>query len=506
MPAAAPAAIPAAGPVEPSADGGAVPLESVFATILRMQGFPCLVSLGRNAPVAAPQEHRADGVRFILGLKAPLPVMHLVSILWRLRQSSFACAAVFTAGSAPDTGYGERLHVGADQSLIKIERRFRRGASAAAENRLAAAVVKIPAGAHPPPELSRYSPWMLIRRTLADGGAINSVNIPLHGTLAEADALHDIVQTLPAPALGQLARLLGLVSVAPGCYATADCRVDPQAVLRGPLVISHGTQIGPRDICIGPAWLRANVGGNAARPRPRNQLITAALNSPNAPPEQPTQVIIGPGYFSGPRTRPKPFYESCKRLFDATVAAVAIACLLPIGLVAAAAVKLQDGGPVFFTHKREGLHGKPFGCMKFRTMVMNAEEVKQKLRAINQVDGPQFKLERDPRITVVGRILRKTNVDELPQLINVLLGQMSLVGPRPSPFEENQMCPPWREARLSVKPGITGLWQVSRSRQRGPADFQEWILYDTQYVERRNFLLDIRILMLTVKEILGKGQ
>ena len=112
----------------------------------------------------------------------------------------------------------------------------------------------------------------------------------------------------------------------------------------------------------------------------------------------------------------------------------------------------------------------------------------------------------DPRLTRVGKVIRKYHLDELPQFFNVLVGQMSVVGPRPSPRKENQFCPPWREARLSVKPGITGLWQVSRSRQRGAADFQEWIMYDTQYVERRSMALDIKILLLTIKELFGKGQ
>ncbi len=112
----------------------------------------------------------------------------------------------------------------------------------------------------------------------------------------------------------------------------------------------------------------------------------------------------------------------------------------------------------------------------------------------------------DPRITAVGRFLRKSNIDELPQFLNVLRGDMSVVGPRPSPFEENQLCPGWREARLSIKPGITGLWQISRSRNRGAADFQEWIFFDTQYVERRGFWLDMQIVLLTIKELFGKGQ
>jgi lipopolysaccharide/colanic/teichoic acid biosynthesis glycosyltransferase len=211
-------------------------------------------------------------------------------------------------------------------------------------------------------------------------------------------------------------------------------------------------------------------------------------------------------YFVGPPAKPRPVYHFFKRIFDIAFAAFALLATLPICLVVALLIKIYDRGPIFFAHKREGLHGKQFGCIKFRTMVRNAHSLQAQMRDKNNVDGPQFKIAYDPRITPIGHFLRKTNIDELPQFLNVLAGQMSVVGPRPSPFNENQLCPPWREARLSVKPGITGLWQVSRSRMRGAADFQEWIMYDTQYVERRSLGLDIKILLLTIKELFGKGQ
>ncbi len=162
-----------------------------------------------------------------------------------------------------------------------------------------------------------------------------------------------------------------------------------------------------------------------------------------------------------------------------------------------------DHGPLFYTHLRQTRGGKPFPCLKFRSMVVNADELKKKLQAENELDGPQFKIARDPRITPVGHFLRKTNLDELPQAFNILAGHMSLVGPRPSPHDENQLCPAWRHARLSVRPGITGLWQVYRSKLRGADDFQEWIHYDMEYVRRRSFKLDGKILILTVLVCLG---
>ena len=138
-------------------------------------------------------------------------------------------------------------------------------------------------------------------------------------------------------------------------------------------------------------------------------------------------------------------------------------------------------------------------------MGQNADAMKLKLRVHNEVDGPQFKLVNDPRVTRIGRTLRRTNIDELPQLIDVLRGQMSLVGPRPSPDCENQCCPPWRKTRLSVRPGITGLWQVARSSDRHQTDFQEWIYYDTRYVERRSMWLDVQILWQTLRIVVGLG-
>ena len=130
-------------------------------------------------------------------------------------------------------------------------------------------------------------------------------------------------------------------------------------------------------------------------------------------------------------------------------------------------------------------------------MRKDADEIKAQLAVENQADGPQFFIKQDPRLTRVGRLIRDLNVDEFPQFINILFGDMSVVGPRPSPRTENQYCPPWREARLSVRPGITGLWQVKRTRRQG-LDFQEWIKFDIQYVEQLSWTLDLWIIFQTV--------
>jgi lipopolysaccharide/colanic/teichoic acid biosynthesis glycosyltransferase len=198
-----------------------------------------------------------------------------------------------------------------------------------------------------------------------------------------------------------------------------------------------------------------------------------------------------------------PAYLFLKRSLDFIASAIGLVVLSPLLLTTALAIKLTSRGPVLFGHRRQGVGGGEFTCWKFRSMRVGADAMQAKLRALNEVDGPQFKIKADPRITPIGAFLRKSNIDELPQLINVLLGQMSLVGPRPSPDRENQLCPAWRRARLSVKPGITGLWQVLRRRDEAASDFQEWIYYDVEYAKHRSLWLDIRILLYTPVAILA---
>jgi lipopolysaccharide/colanic/teichoic acid biosynthesis glycosyltransferase len=190
-----------------------------------------------------------------------------------------------------------------------------------------------------------------------------------------------------------------------------------------------------------------------------------------------------------------------KRLLDLTIASVALVLTLPLYPLIMLAIWLEDGRPFFFVHWRETLGGREFPCVKFRSMKNNAEQIKQRLLADNQADGPQFFMDNDPRLTRVGRLLRNVQLDEIPQFFNILLGHMSAVGPRPSPYSENQFCPPWREARLSVRPGLTGLWQVCRTRRQG-LDFQEWIRYDIEYVENVSPRLDAWILWRTFVMVL----
>jgi lipopolysaccharide/colanic/teichoic acid biosynthesis glycosyltransferase len=195
-------------------------------------------------------------------------------------------------------------------------------------------------------------------------------------------------------------------------------------------------------------------------------------------------------------------YARClKRIADILVAVVVLTLFAPVIPFVALAIRLTSPGPTFYGDRRQGLHGKDFHCLKFRTMITGAHAIQEKLRGVSQVDGPQFKMADDPRISTVGRFLRETYIDEIPQFINVLLGQMSVVGPRPSPESENTLCPLWRDARLSVRPGITGLWQVHRTRQP-MMDFQEWIHYDIEYVRNLSLRTDLWICWQTTKKLL----
>lgn len=195
-------------------------------------------------------------------------------------------------------------------------------------------------------------------------------------------------------------------------------------------------------------------------------------------------------------------YQLVKRSIDIMVSLAILFFISPVLLVVGTAVAIDNGFPLFFGHTRQTLGGREFKCWKFRTMMKNAESMVKDLQSDNMADGPQVFIKDDPRITRVGRVLRRFHLDEIPQFWNVLVGDMSLVGPRPSPDKENQFCPAWRESRLSVRPGITGLWQVERTRAPG-LDFQEWIRYDIEYVNRASLILDAKICFKTLYRIVS---
>jgi len=195
--------------------------------------------------------------------------------------------------------------------------------------------------------------------------------------------------------------------------------------------------------------------------------------------------------------------RAAKRLLDVVVGGLAIAMLSPVLLLAALMVKLSSPGPVLFAQDRAGWRGRRFRFLKFRTMGRDAEAKRHELDDQNEVDGPAFKIRCDPRITGVGRVLRKLSVDELPQLVHVLSGKMSLVGPRPLPVEEAAGLGVWEAQRLLAKPGLTGIWQVSG---RSDLDFGTWARMDIQYIRDWSLWLDLKLLVRTVPAVLsGRG-
>ncbi|MDW8262481.1 MAG: sugar transferase [Phycisphaerales bacterium] len=195
--------------------------------------------------------------------------------------------------------------------------------------------------------------------------------------------------------------------------------------------------------------------------------------------------------------RPTPWW---KRLIDVVAASCGVVVLSPVLLAVAALIKVTDPqGPVLFKQRRAGLGGKPFTIYKFRTMRTDAEAMKRQLAALNEQDGPAFKITNDPRVTPIGRFLRRTSLDELPQLFNVLKGDMSLVGPRPLPVEESDGCDRWHRRRLDVAPGLTCIWQVhGRSR----VTFDEWARMDIRYIRRRRLWHDLSLLVQTIPAVL----
>jgi lipopolysaccharide/colanic/teichoic acid biosynthesis glycosyltransferase len=303
------------------------------------------------------------------------------------------------------------------------------------------------------------------------------------------------------------ARIVGPVMI------HADACIEEHATVLGPAVIGAGARI-----AAGAVVAHATIGPDSVVPRGRIVRDRAWFENGedvSGPVERPAlsygerlaRLSVDP--HEDPHDpdddRPKRRrHLLVKRMLDIAVATLGLAVLMPLLIVFAAVIWLESRGPIFYGDKREGLRGRVFMCWKFRTMHTGAHLAQRNLSALDHTDGPHFKVDRDPRVTRAGRLLRATNLDEIPQLLNVLLGDMSLVGPRPSPFRENQICVPWREARLSVRPGVTGFWQVCR-HDRSAGDFHQWIEYDLMYVQHLSCWLDLKILAATILTLGGKA-
>jgi lipopolysaccharide/colanic/teichoic acid biosynthesis glycosyltransferase len=321
--------------------------------------------------------------------------------------------------------------------------------------------------------------------------------------LDAADGLLRLLSQIPADSLSRVAttavvdsaaRIIGPVWIDDGV------RIENNAIVIGPSILCKDVRIGAGAVvqhAIVAPTLTVNPGirlQNSLCLSHGNALEAASLIAFSSELSERSGAYRDWPMFSYPRL--------VKRLFDIIFSLGILLLISPIFPVIALMLKLTSQGPVFYPARRQGRRGKEFNCLKFRTMMVQADSLQERLRVVNQVDGPQFKIENDPRITGVGKFLRDTCIDELPQFINVLLGQMSVVGPRPSPENENESCPAWRDARLSVRPGITGLWQVRRTRQAS-MDFQEWVYYDTLYVRNLSLRQDIWICLKTASKLIN---
>ncbi len=336
--------------------------------------------------------------------------------------------------------------------------------------------------------------WRALRKGVDRNQRITaSVDGAVYNGDFDREVMHfvrQLVQVWRRPA----ATIARAVNSADAVWSDRDSVLGAQTRFIGPVWIGAGRDLSGIESIVGPTVLWDDPDAI-----PETDVIDWRLIEPFATHEQHETSHTGER-----RIRPRRLtrlQQTGKRTFDIVFALVVLALTLPFYPLIMLAIWLEDGSPFFFIHRRETRGGREFPCLKFRTMRNDAEKLKQELAAANQADGPQFFMDNDPRLTRLGRIMRKLNIDELPQFFNVLLGHMSVVGPRPSPHSENQFCPPWREARLSVRPGITGLWQVLRSRKQG-LDFQEWIRYDIEYVESLNWRMDLWIIWRTLRHML----
>ncbi len=223
----------------------------------------------------------------------------------------------------------------------------------------------------------------------------------------------------------------------------------------------------------------------------------------------PNITSVKPAYINGTsvllyRAIPEnQFLLFAKNAVDKVGALIGLAVFSPLLLLVAIAIKLDSRGPIFFKQVRCGLNGRSFELFKFRTMCNDAEKIKHRLQELNEMSGPVFKIRNDPRVTRVGRILRKTSIDEIPQFINVLLGHMSLVGPRPPLPAEVAQFQPWQRRKLSVKPGVTCTWQVGG---RNNVDFEEWMRLDLAYIDSWSLWQDTKIIARTIPAVIkGSG-
>jgi lipopolysaccharide/colanic/teichoic acid biosynthesis glycosyltransferase len=447
----------------------------------RARGVQC-VRRGERRPLQRGAE------LFLLVPADQLVLFDLAPIAERLRWHD-ALVTRLRMIDPDDPGYAEHIVTDSDGRVLRIERRYghRRLTGGhivlTSRRRLANTWMTSPNRREGWRRIRRSVPWARIDHGKVMGRAFGA------GTLVdERQLLDELVAKWPSPDQS----IEGIHAVEPGVWVLDGDRPAGDVLRVGPLWLGRDGAPPDRACLVGPLVLPDTVDvrdGNRARVRDIGAVELAPSKVEDA----------------APLSRQSTFYALTKRIFDITVSLSALCVLWPLMLVIALLIVMEDGRPILFAHNRRGRNNRRFRCWKFRTMHRNAEGLAKELAEYNVCDGPQVFIQDDPRVTRIGRALRNTSLDELPQLFNVIAGQMSLVGPRPSPEGENQYCPAWRDLRLSVRPGITGLWQIRRTRSAGE-DFQEWIRYDIEYVQRATFRLDVRILLQTARMILlGRG-
>ncbi|AHG87678.1 sugar transferase [Gemmatirosa kalamazoonensis] len=386
-------------------------------------------------------------------------------------------------------------------------------------------------------------PWASLAalRTAMAARGVPSQDSPYHGRVVhlddEAGALALAESRVEAMAAASQALGAARGEDAGSLVIGRGARVHPSARLLGRIALGEGAEVEAGALIIGPSLVGARarvergavvaqclVTPDAVVPRDaamRHRVVTTGAVTPAGTPGHDDRAEPASGeppvarpvlqrrhvHSSAPAAsavdvRPSAYLRG-RAVVEPVLAALALLFLLPVFAVVMPLIALTSPGPVFYGDLREGRGGRVFRCWKFRSMRTDANDMQRQLAAVQQMDGPQFKMAHDPRVTRVGRVLRRLNVDELPQLWNIVRGEMSFVGPRPSPFRENQICVPWRHARLSVRPGLTGLWQVCR-HDRANGDFHQWIQYDLLYVRHVSLAVDLRVLVATFRTLGGR--
>lgn len=420
---------------------------------------------------------------YLLLERSQLVLFDLDSLLKQIIWQAACLTAVYVSDETHT--YRESAIMDDRGQLQRIERRY----GTAAKPRCRTHLTDRPALALSWMHSTTARQWKRNLRQPASGMLLARTRSP--GTLANAECsyesgrfLTELVESWPDPE-----RVLEGIEVIAGDVRVQRGERKLEGTIVGPVWIGNQNGATQNVRCvIGPAWMPDHSGDES------NSGVVRVL---------PIREVEASAKPIRPRRKAsrQRLYASVKRSLDIVVSALVLTLATPILFFVAIAIVVDDGFPLLFRHRRQSQFGRPFDCLKFRTMHKHAERMVCDLRSRNLCDGPQVHIENDPRVTRVGRVLRKLHLDELPQLWNVLMGDMSLVGPRPSPDAENRICPAWRELRLSVKPGMTGLWQIKRTRKPGH-DFQEWIRYDVEYVRRAGLRLDVQLLVQTAWMIL----